>query len=82
MRWPERKGVEVGVGVVAGRHFPFLIKQFFRRKKKCYPLSFPILGESDLTRAHQSSLFQISGGVVIFEKKRKNLKGEKKMVSS
>ena len=33
------------------------------KKKKCYPLSFPILGGRDLTRALQSSLFQISGGV-------------------
>ena len=34
----------------------------FLPKKKCYPLSFPILGGSDLTRALQSSPFQISGG--------------------
>ena len=33
-------------------------------QKKSYPLSFPILGGRDSTRALQSSPFQISGGVV------------------
>ena len=31
-------------------------------KKKCYPLSFPVLGGRDSTRALQSSPFQILGG--------------------
>jgi hypothetical protein len=43
----------------------FIYLFFFAKKKKekCYPLSFPILGGRDSTRALQSSLFQISGGV-------------------
>ena len=36
---------------------------FFNFKNKCYPLSFSILGGRDLTRALQSTLFQISGGL-------------------
>ena len=36
----------------------------FFAKKKCYFLSFPILGGRNLTSALQSSPFQISGGVV------------------
>ena len=49
----------------------FLKKKFFRRKKKniCYPLSFPILGGRDSTRALQSSPFQ----------KYENLKKSKKI---
>ena len=35
-----------------------------KMNKKCYTLSFPILGGCDLTGALQSSLFQISGGLV------------------
>ena len=35
---------------------------FFFAEKKCYPLSFPILGERDSTRALQSSPFEISEG--------------------
>ena len=35
-----------------------------KKEKKCYPLSFPILGGRDSTRALQPSPFQISGGVV------------------
>ena len=35
-----------------------------KKRKKCYPLSFLILGGRNLTRALQSSPFQISGGVV------------------
>ena len=31
-------------------------------EKKCYPLSFPKLGERNSTRALQSSPFHISGG--------------------
>ena len=31
-------------------------------KKQCYPLSFPILGGSDSTRALQSTPFQNQGG--------------------
>ena len=34
--------------------------------KKSYPLSFPILGGRDLTRALQSNPFQISGGGVVW----------------
>ena len=34
-----------------------------KERKKCYPLSFPILGGRDWNRALQSSPFQISGGV-------------------
>ena len=33
-----------------------------RREKKCFPLSFPILGGCDSTRALQFSLFQNPGG--------------------
>ena len=39
----------------------FFKKKFLpkkRRRKKCCPLSFPILGGRDLTRALQSSPFQ------------------------
>ena len=36
---------------------------FFWPKKKCYPLSFPILGGRDSTRALQSSPFKNPGGV-------------------
>ena len=32
--------------------------------KNCFPIYFPILGGHNLTRALQSSSFQISGGVV------------------
>ena len=35
-----------------------------KEEKKGYPLSFPILGGCDSTRALQSSPFQNSGGVV------------------
>ena len=39
--------------------FSFLKKIFFqKKKKKCYPLSFPILGGRDSTRALQSSPLQ------------------------
>ena len=43
--------------------FPFFKKNknyldFFFHGKKCYPLSFPILGGHDSTRAFQSTLFQ------------------------
>ena len=34
-----------------------------KKKKKCYPLSFPILGGRDSTRALQSTPFQNRGGV-------------------
>ena len=34
------------------------------QKTKCFPLSFPILGGHDSTRALQSSPFQNPGGVV------------------
>ena len=33
-----------------------------KERKKCYPLSFPILGGSDLTRALQFTPFQTPGG--------------------
>ena len=33
-----------------------------KKEKKCYPLSFTILGGHDLTRALQSSPFQNPGG--------------------
>ena len=36
----------------------FRKKSFAKKEKKCYPLSFPILGGRDSTRALQSSLFQ------------------------
>ena len=39
----------------------FLKKRKFFAEKKYYPLSFPILGGRDSTRALQSSPFQISG---------------------
>ena len=42
----------------------------FFAPKKCYLSSFPILGEQNLTRALQSSRFQISGGVVQTCRKR------------
>ena len=42
--------------------FPFFYFIFF--KKKCYSLSFPILGGRDLTRTLQSTPFQNPGGVV------------------
>ena len=43
----------------------FLKKKILsKKKKKCYPLSFPILGGRDSTRALQSSPFQNPGGVV------------------
>ena len=35
-----------------------------KKKKKYYPLSFPILGGRDLTTVQQSSPFQNPGGVV------------------
>ena len=38
------------------------INFFWERKKKCYFLSFPILGILDSTRALQSSPFQNTGG--------------------
>ena len=41
----------------------FFLKNNFLPKKKCYPLSFPILGGRDSTRALQSSPFQNTGGV-------------------
>ena len=41
----------------------FLTKFVLLAEKKCYPLSFPILGGRDLTRALQSSPFQNPGGV-------------------
>ena len=44
---------------------------FFAEEKKCYPLSFPILGGRDSTRALQCSPFQISGGVVQAGRRRK-----------
>ena len=34
-----------------------------KKKKKCYPLSFPILGGRDSTRALQSTPFQNPGGI-------------------
>ena len=43
-------------------HF-FFQQQKKNITKKLYPLSFPILGGCDLTRALQFSPFQISGGV-------------------
>ena len=54
------------------KKIPFFSKKnldffFFRWKKKgkkCYPLSLPILGGRDSTRALQSSPFQNPGGVV------------------
>ena len=39
-------------------------KIIFFAKKKYYSFSFPILGGCNSTKALQSSLFQISGGVV------------------
>ena len=47
-------------------HFKKKLKKsfFFAKEKKSYPLSFPILGGLDVTKALQFSLFQISGGVV------------------
>ena len=41
-------------------------------KKKCYPLSFPILGGRDSTRALQSTPFQNPGGVVRAWRTKKN----------
>jgi hypothetical protein len=43
----------------------FKKKKFAEKKeeKKCYPLSFPILGGRDSTRALQSTPFQNPGGV-------------------
>ena len=38
------------------------LKIFFVVPPKCYPISFPILGVRDSTRALQSSSFQIPGG--------------------
>ena len=38
-------------------------KKIPEEEKKCYPLSFQTLGGRDLTRALQSTLFQMSGGV-------------------
>ena len=35
-----------------------LKKKSLKKQKKCYPLSFPILGRCDSTRALQSSLVQ------------------------
>ena len=46
--------------------FVFFEEKFFcqkRKEKKCYPLSFPILGGRNSTRALQSTLFQNPGGV-------------------
>ena len=45
----------------------FFVLNFFsprKKKKKCYPLSFPMLGGSDSTRALQSAPFQNPGGVI------------------
>ena len=42
--------------------FYFFIFFFSPKEKKCYPLSFPILGGRDSTRALQSSPFQNPGG--------------------
>ena len=48
--------------------FTFFCLIFFsspkKIRKKCYPLSFPILGGRDSTRALQSTPFQNTGGVV------------------
>ena len=33
-----------------------------KKNKKCYPLSFPIVGGQDSTRALQSTRFRIQGG--------------------
>ena len=33
-----------------------------KKKKKCYPLTFPILGERNSTRALHSARFRIQGG--------------------
>ena len=40
------------------------LKNIFLWQKKCYPLSFPILGIRDSTRALQSSPFKSLGGLV------------------
>ena len=40
----------------------FFIFTFFCWRKKCHPLSFPIFGGRDSTRALQSNLFQNPGG--------------------
>ena len=45
----------------------FLKDLFFaekKKKKKCYPLGYPILGGRDSTRALQFTPFQNPGGVV------------------
>ena len=47
-----------------GKSQKFTFFDFFVWKKKCYPLSFPILGGRNLTRALQSSPFQNPGGAV------------------
>ena len=44
------------------KNYLFEEEEKIRRRKKCYPLSFPILGGRDLTRALQSSPFQNPGG--------------------
>ena len=41
----------------------FFLIFFFSEEKKCYTLSFPILGGRNSTRALQSSTFQNPGGV-------------------
>ena len=41
----------------------YFLKFFLLLKKKCYPISFPILGGRDSTRALQSTPFQNPGGV-------------------
>ena len=43
-----------------------------RRRKKCYPLSFPILGGRNSTRALQSSSFQNPGSYPEREVRRTN----------
>ena len=51
-------------------------KKIFKKKNKCYPLSFTILGGRDSTRALQSSLFQKyenfkkSPKITFFQKKK------------
>ena len=51
-------------------YFFFNLFYFFFAKKKCYPLSFPVLGGPDSTKALQSSPFQ----------KYKNIKNLKKLL--